>query len=160
MDQQLLEYAPPIFSIYLILISDVFSLYLRRIVGSLLGPKWKKSDDVKLVKEIVLDALTRVNFVVSVVSAVITIVITYSTARALSGRDQLIEGILLISILAIFVAMLFWIFSHEAGELAGTQHKLLGFIPILVTPARHCDLALIVINVALIAAVANKQGLI
>ena len=160
MNKQLLEYAPPIFSIYLIVISDVMSLYLNSIVGSLLERRWERSDDVNLVKRIVLDALTRVNFVVSAISAVITIFVTYTGIEALSGRDQLIEGILLVSILAIFVAMLFWIFSHQAGDLAGTQQKLLGFIPIFITPARHCDLVLIIINAALIVAVANKQGLL
>ena len=160
MDQQLLEYAPPVFSIYLIVISDVVSLYVKSIVGSLLEPKWKKPDDVKLVQEIVLDALTRTNFLVSAISAILTIFVTYSSIENLSGRDKLVEGILLVVILAIFIAMLFWILSHKAGELAGRQHKLLRFIPIQVTPARHCDFALIVVNVALVAAVANTHGVI
>jgi hypothetical protein len=168
MEQGLYPYLPSLFSIYLILISDVAAGYLKSLVDDLAnsadlsaeseGPA-KRQQRRDLIQNVAWDWSTRLGFINSMIAAIISALAVF--ANAPQYYDWAITTTLLF-LIAIFTPMLYFVLSYRAGGLVVTKLKLFGkerklFGRWEITPARLCDIILIGVNIMLMSAIFLSQ---
>jgi hypothetical protein len=166
-----IPYLPPLFSIYLILISGAAKAYLRsRISEFVLRTSVNKNSANRLVKKagldpeeeklvvlinlfwtskeavvgnIALDWATRLNFFNSMFAALFSVFSIYSGTNSI---EWLV--ITLVPLLAVFAVMFFWILKYDIDGLISVRTGFLN-----LTPATICKAILVLVNLILAAAI-------
>ena len=125
-------FLPPLFAIYLILVSSFTDKYARSLIA----------DSVQ--RNIARDWESRIGFITSMISSLVGLYSVFETSQ--SFRWLTAMSLLLISI---FVPMLFWIISHKAGQLSSVRTRRGHLLHTTV-----CAIVLIMVNIALVVAIA------
>lgn len=133
----LYPYIPPLFAIYLILISSLVSGYAKSLIA----------DNVQ--RNIALDWETRIGAINAMVSSLVTLYSIFETSQSYKWLT-----ITSIALIFIFVPTLFWIFSHKAGQLASLRtHRG------RILHSKMCATIIIIVNLLLIGAIfVNQQA--
>jgi hypothetical protein len=148
----LYEYAPPLISIFLIIISDLAAGRLRQMVKSLIGDK-RSINEVRFIQNIALDWATRLNFFSLVLASIFSVYAIFGNTQSY-GWTFIAVAVLSM----IFVPTYYWINSYSIGDLVAiSRTRFFDRFTLDTTPARVCEGISIVINLIVIAAILISQ---
>lgn len=128
---------------YLILMSNVFSGYLKNIIGSFLAGKKPLEDNQEFIKNVALDWADRLDFVTAMVVALVSVFSIYAKQK----NFDLAVGTF-IFLLALFIPMMFWILGHDPGDLEAIKYRRFK-----ITHAAMSRIILIIVNLVLLIAI-------
>ncbi len=148
----LYEYAPPLFSIFLLVISDIAAGHLRHMVEVLIGNK-RSLNEVKFIQNVALDWATRLNFFSLITAAIFSVYAIFGNIQSYSWTFIAVAILLII-----FIPTHLWIASHNIGDLVAiSRTRLPKGHTLNVTPARVCDGISIIVNCILLLAILASQ---
>lgn len=141
------EYLPSIISIYLVLISNLSSEYLRTLVNHTIVSDPSLDDSRELITNIALDWADRLGFINFIGVTFISVFSIYANTKSY----PLAVGTFIV-LWVIFIPVLLWIISHPAGDLHGTRLRRYN-----IKPADMCSIILVLMNIILIIAIFISQ---
>jgi len=141
------KFLPPLFSIYLLLISGLPKSYLKKRIKDFLWNKDGLREKTELIQNLALDWAARVGFINAMVAAIISPFSIYSETRSYGWLT-----ITLLPSFAIFFCMIWFIFRQEPDQMvAGWVRRA------KMSPANFCKLILLIVNFGLLAATLISQ---
>lgn len=128
---------------YLILMSNVFSGYLKNLVATFVAGKTPLENNQEFIQNVALDWADRLDFVTAMVVALVSVFSIYAKQK----NFEWAVGTFII-LLAIFIPMMFWILGHDPGDLEAIKYRHLK-----ITHAAMSRIILVVVNLVLLVAI-------
>jgi len=143
--EYLIQFLPPVFAIYLILVSGLAGRLVTSRIKSFVE---KKADDevknkVLLIQNLVLSGATQISFLNSMFAAIVS-----ATVYPLGRNSYRIAIFAPLAILLIFIPLMLWILSIDPDELAAKR-----FAGLPIRYALGCKIVLVIVNLILCVAI-------
>lgn len=141
-----IQFLPPVFSIYLLLISGVTSSHVKNKIHDFVSNKGTLQENEPVIQFLTLDWSARLSFFNSMFVAMISVYPIW-----LNRSYELLAATSII-ILVIFIPMMWWITGLRPDALPATYIRRPR-----IKYATFCRIVLIIVNLILIAAIAYSQ---